>query len=187
MKVYTGNGDKGETTNLSGQTLSKNDAAIHFIGNADELNAYLGLIKAILSNEDSWQFAWKDACNTIKRIQNNLMKIMTYISSGINSPAAENIDFLNNEIKLLEKEIDKLSNNVPEQKKLIIPGKNIIESHIHIARTIARRTERNYFALNITGETLVGAYLNRLSDYLFILSLQESLINFNFINQITGI
>jgi len=197
MKIYSGNGDEGQTLDFAGHKVSKNSRAIHLLGTLDELNCYLGLIKTMLSNDDSWQFSWKAACNYIGKIQKNLMKMMSHVSDS----KCETFLLSDTEIKSIENEIDRLSGNIPKQNKLIIPGNNIIEAQIQIARTIARRAERYFFAykeeillkekaLNKKEISLcpkAGIYLNRLSDYLFILSQQESLINVNFINQITGL
>jgi len=185
MKLYTGKGDSGDTFDHSGKKSSKNDNVIHFLGTLDELNAHLGLVKAMLSNEDSWQFAWKAACIHIEKIQRNLIKLMALVSSAPGESIKYSLS--DTDIQILEKEIDRLTTNVPKKNELIIPGKNIIEAQIQIARTIARRAERLFFAVKekqLCPKT--GVYLNRLSDYLFILSQQESLINVNFINQITG-
>jgi cob(I)alamin adenosyltransferase len=203
MKIYTKKGDAGETSVLSGQKVSKNDSIIHFIGTLEELNSHLGLIKSMLSHIDTWQFDSISSCHFIEKIQKRLMKVMSHVSiMPFVKPAADSSADANNEkyfltdadVKILEKEIDRLVINIPEQRELIIPGKNIIEAQIHIARTVARRAERLYFAMKEahpqTEFTLCPrncAYLNRLSDYLFILSQQESLINVDFINQITGV
>jgi len=185
MKIYTGKGDLGQTSDLNGKSFFKDSPAIHFMGTLDELNSYLGLIKSMLSNEDAWQFAWKSACNFIEKTQKNLMKLMAHVSDNNN----EKYFFADADIVIMEKEIDRLTENIPRKYELVIPGENIIEAQIQIARTVARRAERLFFAVN--REHLLspkaGAYLNRLSDYLFVLSRQESLINVNFINQITGI
>ena len=189
MKIYSGNGDAGFTLDINGQKISKNDDRLHLLGTLDELMAHLGLVKAMLQNEDAWQFSWKSACNFIEKIQKNLMKIMTDVSGAAQNIKEEKKTITDIELNVIEKEIDRLSANIPRQKGLIIPGKNIIEAQIQISRTISRRAERLFFA--VKGNTSLcsntGAYLNRLSDYLFILSQQESLINVNFINQITGI
>jgi len=170
MKIYTGEGDLGETDNLNGQRVSKNDNMIHFIGTIDELNAHLGLIKAMLVNDNTWQFSRKTACHSIEKIQKNLMKIMSHVSDNKN----ENYFFSDTDVYILEKEIDELSEKVPPHYKLVIPGKNIIEAQIHISRAIARRAERMFFAIKEINQFCPGisAYINRLSDYLFVLSQQ---------------
>jgi len=185
MKIYTKKGDSGQTSGLNGEVLPKNHPVIHLTGELDELNAHLGLIKAMLLSDNSWQFTWKSSCNFINKIQKNLMKLMSHVSDT----GCEKYFINNDDVTGIEKEIDRLFENIPKQHELIIPGKNIIEAQIQIARTAARKAERNFFAVNKERPLCAqaGVYLNRLSDYLFILSQQESLINVNFINQITGL
>jgi len=169
----------------SNKEVSKNDISLHFIGTADELNSHLGLVKAMLSNDETWQFTWQSACKILEGIQKNLMKLMSHVSDNKD----EKYFFHENEAKALQKETARLIGNLPKQNKFIIPGKNIIEAQIQIARTVARRAERLYAAVN-EKEIMnpnAAVYLNILSDYLFYLSQQESLINVNFINQFTGI
>ena len=185
MSIYTGKGDKGKTSDLSGREVSKNSAAIHFIGAADELNCHLGLIKAMIVNEDAWQFSGKSASIFLERVQKNIGLIMAHVSDIKNGKF-----FLpEDEVVNLEKEIDRLCSYLPKQERLVIPGRNIIEAQIQIGRTIARKAERLFFAV-MEDQPLrpeAGKYLNRLSDYLFVLSQQESLINVNFIDQVVGV
>ena len=167
MAIYTKKGDKGKTSDLGGHEVPKNNASIHFIGTADELNCHLGLIKAMISNEDSDQ----STHDFLEEIQKNLVIIMSHVSDVTKSNFFLPVD----EVAILEKEIDKLSANLPKQTMLIVPGKSVIEAQIQIARTIARRAERLFFAVGEEQPLCpeAGAYLNRLSDYLFILSQQE--------------
>jgi cob(I)alamin adenosyltransferase len=162
MRIYTGAGDGGETTTLSGQKVSKNDVVIHFEGTADELNSHLGLIKALLQGRER---------EFIEGIQANLVKLMAHVSD----PANERYFWGEDEVGGLEKEIDRLSANLPPLSAMVAPGKNATEAHIHIARAVARRTERLFAAVNAEHPLCpkAGAYLNRLSDYLFTLSRQE--------------
>ena len=167
MGIYTRKGDKGKTSDLSGHEVSKNSTSIHFIGTADELNCHLGLIKAMISNEDSDQ----STRDFLEEIQKNLVIIMSHVSNITNS----NFFLSDDEVAILEKEIDRLSASLPKQTMLIVPGKSVIEAQIQIARAVARRAERLFFAVGEEQPLCpeAGAYLNRLSDYLFILSQQE--------------
>jgi len=164
MKIYSETGDMGETSVLNGKRLSKNDILIHFLGETDELNSRLGLVKAMCHDEKAGQF--------IEEIQKKLMKLMSHISDIEN----EKYFFTEDEITVLENEIDKLSGKAAEQLQFVIPGKNTLEAHIHLARTAARKTERLFFAVNEQRPLCqkAGAYLNRLSDYLFVLSQCQS-------------
>ena len=155
------------------------------MGTVDELNSHLGLIKAMLSNENTWQFSWLSACNFIEKIQKKLMKLMSHTLDVKNC----NHFFSVNDVKELEFEIGRLTAHIPKTTKFVVPGKNIIEAQIHIGRTVARRAERLFAAVNEEQPLCpqAASYLNKLSDYLFFLSQQESSINVNFINQISGI
>jgi len=157
MRIYTGAGDGGETTTLNGEKVSKNDVVIHFEGTADELNSHLGLIKVLLSGSEF-----------IEGIQRNIMKLMAHVSD----PSNERYFLGEDEVNGLEREIDRLSANLPPLSEMAVPGKNATEAHIHIARSVARRTERLFAAVNAEHPLCpqAGVYLNRLSDYLFTLS-----------------
>jgi len=159
MNIFSGTDDTGETSTLDGRRVSKNDAVIHFIGTADELNSHLGLVKAMLSGEDTRQF--------VEEIQKELMKLMSHACD----PANEKYLFGEDEVSVLEEEIARLSQKLPEQQ-FVLPGRSITEAQIHIARTVARKTERLFFAANEKRPLCpeAGVYLNRLSDYLFVLS-----------------
>jgi len=166
MRIYTRTGDGGETSTLGGQRVSKNDVAIHLEGTLDELNSHLGLIKAIIPRDYARQF--------IEGIQLNLMKLMAHVSD----PANGRYLFPDGETGGLEREIDRLSASLPQPAQLTqrlqmaVPGKNATEAQIHIARTVARRAERLFTAVNADPPLCreAGVYLNRLSDYLFMLS-----------------
>jgi cob(I)alamin adenosyltransferase len=153
----------GETSGLDGQELSKNDPVIHFIGDCDELNSHLGLVKALINDTETRRF--------IEGIQKNIMKIMSHASDSADEkyfPGA-------NETASLDRETDRLSQKIQERHEFEIPGKNVTEAQIHITRTVARRAERLFFAACEKQPLCktAGAYLNRLSNYLFILSRQE--------------
>jgi len=152
----------GETATLCGQKVSKNDPVIHLTGTADELNAHLGLVKALIFDEDTRKF--------IGGVQANLMKLMSHVSDPKNS-----VFFIDDsELAVLEKKIAELS-PPPESypNGFSLPGKNVTEAQIHIARTAARRAERMFAAVSERQPMCpnFGAYLNKLSEYLFVLSL----------------
>jgi len=183
--IYTRLGDDGLTMDFTGQKLPKSSGIINLTGALDELSSHLGLIKAMLSHVDAWQYSWRTACVFIEKIQKDLMKLMSHASDIKN----EKYLLCENDVVSVEKEIDKLAKNFPSPASFVIPGKNIIEAQIQIARTVARRAERCFFAVREEFSLCpyAGNFLNRLSDYLFALSQQESLVNVNFINQITGV
>jgi ATP:cob(I)alamin adenosyltransferase len=148
------------TTLLNGQKVSKNDPIIHFTGTADELNSHLGLVKVLLDESENRLF--------IEEIQKNLMKLMSHVSDT----ADEKYFFTVIETARLEKEIERLSALIPKKSQFVLPGSDVIEAQIHIARTVARRAERLLVALNEQQPLChdAGVYLNKLSGYLFVLS-----------------
>lgn len=164
MKVYTKSGDLGETSLLGGTRISKAELQIESYGTVDELNSYVGLIRDQISNE-------KITIELIE-IQDRLFTIGSHLANDktknkIQLPEVKEID-----INRLENEIDKLDEELPVMNAFILPGGHIIASHIHIARCVCRRAERQVVRLNEAWEipTIIIKYLNRLSDYLFVLS-----------------
>ena len=160
MNPTTKAGDKGTTGYLSGERSSKNAPLIHLVGALDELNSHLGLVKSRLNDEIDRKF--------VEAAQLNLMKLMAHASD----PGNEKYIFSEDEPAGLESEINRFKEFLPKKFSLVVPGKSETEAFIHIARTVARRAERYFVAandekrLNPNG----GEYLNRLSDYLFVLS-----------------
>lgn len=159
MKIYTKTGDKGQTSLVGGTRVSKASAKIEAYGTVDELNSSLGIIAAY--NEHYADF--------IKSIQHKLFNI------GSTLAAEEDLEFELptidlDDITTLEKEIDRLSKILPKLKNFILPGGSVLSAHTHVARCICRRAERRVVELDDQAYILHVQYLNRLSDYLFILS-----------------
>ena len=148
------------TTLLNGKKVSKNDILIHFIGAADELNSHLGLVKPLPVGGDTREF--------IEEIQKNLMKLMSHVSDSKNKKYI----FTDKEPAELEKETERLKALLPELTQFVLPGRDVVDAQIHIARTVARRAERLFAAANEKQPLCpnAGVYLNKLSDYLFVLS-----------------
>ena len=142
----------------------KNSAVFHFIGTTDELNSHLGLVKAMLLNKNTSQAVY----HFIEKIQKNLMKLMSHASDIKN----DKFFFSESEVMELKKEIDILMETLPRLTGFVLPGRNIMEAQIHIARSIARRAERLFYHANEEQVLCPRAaeYLNKLSDYLFALS-----------------
>ena len=161
-KIYTKGGDKGKTSLVGGSRVSKSNDIIDAIGNVDELNALLGLVVYNLK---------KPFISTIKDIQNDLFDIGADLATPINKKGTAlriNKDY----IVYLEKEIDKINNNLPPLNSFVLPGGSKISSIIHLARTVNRRCERSVVKLNEKQKVNIEVlkYLNRLSDYLFVLA-----------------
>lgn len=172
MKIYTKTGDKGITGIIGGKRVLKNDLKIEAYGTIDELNSFLGLLRC--KNIDL------NSKNSLLKIQNFLFEIGAVLASEtMNISQQVNTDFEQNTL-FLESQINTIDNCLPELKAFIIPGSNEVEATCQIARTICRRAERNIVSLmsqNNDVEVIVK-YINRLSDYLFILSRKFS-IDFN--------
>ena len=163
MKIYTKTGDKGETSPLSGSRVSKSDLRIESYGTVDELNSYLGLIRDHIDDPALKEF--------ITSIQEYLFTIGSHLADDgkrdFNLPELSE-DF----ILTLEASIDSMNETVPPMTNFILPGGLPVISYIHIARTICRRAERRVVNLQSQESRydLVVRYLNRLSDYLFVLA-----------------
>ena len=163
-KIYTKGGDKGETSLLGGTRVPKYHDRIEAYGTVDELNSFIGLIR---DQEIPNQF--KDI---LLKIQNDLFTAESHLAAD----KIENTERLpklgNPEIALLEYEIDEMNSVLPELKNFILPGGHTVVSYCHIARTICRRAERLTIKLADKYEVdgLIIKYLNRLSDYLFVLA-----------------
>jgi len=169
VKIYTKTGDKGKTGLYGGKRVYKSDERIEAYGTIDELNAFIGLLY------DSIEFA--EIKNELSEIQDRLFTIGSSLASDPDK--IEDLikpDLKETDIISLEQSIDKYSENLPPLKHFILPGGNVIVSTCHVARTICRRAERNVIALHQKQEVeeIIIRYLNRLSDYLFVLSRQLS-------------
>ncbi len=165
FKIYTKTGDGGNTSLIGGKKVPKFHLRIESYGTVDELNSHIGLVNDLVTQLES---------NTILReIQDRLFTIGSILASDPEKKSGVSIPDLHDEdIGLLETEIDKMSELLPEMKSFILPGGHITVSSIHIARCVCRRSERLCVQLQKEEgvSPLIIKYLNRLSDYLFILA-----------------
>lgn len=164
MKIYTKTGDKGTTALFGGKRVPKSNIRIQAYGTVDELNSYIGLIR------------FKDinprAIETLGEIQDRLFTLGSILAS---EPGKKNLvvpDLLESDIEFLEKEIDHMNESLPELKSFVLPGGNDAIGFCHVARCVCRRAERDAVSLaeNEPVPDVTIKYLNRLSDYLFVLS-----------------
>ena len=163
FKIYTKTGDKGETALFGGRRLPKSHLRIDAYGTVDELNSFLGLVRD--ETED------QDVRNVLYQIQNRLFTIGANLASDPEkSPDVP--DLLEEDIQLLESEIDRMEEVLPPLKNFILPGGHTLVSKTHVARCVCRRAERLTVAVNAENQVpdIILQYLNRLSDYLFVLS-----------------
>ena len=163
MKIYTKKGDSGTNQLIGGKRVPKSNSRIEAYGTVDELNSYLGLLRD--QNVDTHTF------EMIIEIQDRLFTIGALLAneSDSNSMKLPLID--NKDVVLLENQIDKMNEDLPEMRSFILPGGHTTVSYCHIARCICRRAERLVVDLPKTTlqHDLILVYLNRLSDYLFVL------------------
>ena len=164
MKIYTKTGDNGTTALYGGKRLSKGELRIEAYGTVDELNSYLGLVATYLKE--------KEYCDLFIDIQNRLFDIGTHLAA---EPGKKNLvlpEIPESKVTVLEIFIDKMNEKLPELKFFILPGGNKAASVCHIARTVCRRAERCVVRLseNDSVEKILIQYLNRLSDFLFVLA-----------------
>jgi cob(I)alamin adenosyltransferase len=164
FKIYTKTGDAGQTSLIGGIRVPKFHIRIESYGTVDELNSYIGLIKDSYNN--------KEVNAILAEIQDRLFTIGSLLASEPTKSKMKVPDIYDKDIELLENEMDKMDKTLPELKSFILPGGNMVASHCHVARCICRRAERLVVHLATESEvnTIVTTYLNRLSDYLFMLS-----------------
>ncbi|MCC6760203.1 MAG: cob(I)yrinic acid a,c-diamide adenosyltransferase [Chitinophagaceae bacterium] len=166
FKIYTKTGDKGTTSLIGGTKVLKNHSRIESYGTIDELNSYIGLIRDLLQHEASGK--------VLLEIQDRLFTIGSSLACDPNKETPLKIPDLNtSDISLLETEMDRMDEVLEPMKSFILPGGHPTISTIHIARCVCRRAERlcvQLMDMEEPVEPLVLKYLNRLSDYLFILA-----------------
>jgi cob(I)alamin adenosyltransferase len=172
MKIYTKTGDTGNTSLIGGTKVSKSHPRIEAYGTVDELNSYIGLCKDLLAD--------KNSNSTLQEIQDRLFTIGAALACDPDKETKMKIpDLKEEDITLLEIEIDKMNDALPPMKSFILPGGHPTVSHLHVARCICRRAERCCVRLQIEKnevEPIIPKYLNRLSDYLFILARYAALL-----------
>lgn len=164
MKIYTKAGDKGKTSLIGGTRVLKSNLRVEAYGTIDELNSYIGLIR-------DQQIA-SELREKLINIQRKLFTAESLVALDPKAKQPELSQLKEGDVKFLEKEIDVMNGSLSELSNFILPGGHTIVSYCHIARTITRRAERALIRLSETEPVneLVMKYLNRLSDYLFVLA-----------------
>lgn len=164
-KVYTRGGDKGQTSLVGGQRVSKASRRLEAYGTVDELSSHLGLLAAMLPEGDDQAM--------IIRIQNCLFNVCTNLATDQDqTPLYPSAHLPEGEIELVEKEVDAIMGLLPERQGFVLPGGTEEAAQAHVCRTVCRRAERCIVALSeeATVSPEVQQYVNRLSDYLFVLA-----------------
>jgi cob(I)alamin adenosyltransferase len=155
-KIYTRTGDDGNTGMADGSRLAKDDLLVHAIGEVDELNSQL----AVLASKAPVVFA-----ESIRTIQNELFNVGAELAMGQAMIKQSSVNWL-------EQSLDELNQTLTPLKEFILPGGGLAASHCHVARAVCRRAERSLVSLNKQKalNKYLMAYINRLSDYLFVLA-----------------
>lgn len=166
FKIYTKTGDKGSTSLIGGVRVPKNHIRIESYGTVDELNSYIGMVC--------------DAANDVlitewlREIQDRLFTIGSALATSPDKDVKMKLpDLHESDVIWLEQKIDEMNESLPEMRSFILPGGHIAASTAHVARCVCRRAERICVGMEQEGEfmpELIIQYLNRLSDFLFVLS-----------------
>ena len=163
-KIYTKGGDKGETSLLGGTRVPKYHERIEAYGTLDELNSFIGLLCDHVDNVSTKE--------TLIKIQNNVFVVESHLAADKLEDMERLPMLTDDDILFLEKEIDRMNVYLPELKSFILPGGHPVVSYCHVARTVCRRAER--LTIKVAEiypvENIIIRYLNRLSDYFFVLA-----------------
>lgn len=164
MKIYTKTGDTGKTALIGGMRVLKADPRIEAYGTIDELIAFTGLLRDGLVNPD--------IKSILLKVQDRLMVIASLLAAQDEASARALPQLKEQDVVVLEKEIDRMEEHLEPLRSFVIPGGHPLVSHCHICRTICRRAERRVIILpgTLSSFALIIKYLNRLSDFLFVLS-----------------
>jgi cob(I)alamin adenosyltransferase len=170
MKIYTRTGDDGTTGLIGGSRVKKYNIRLEAYGTIDELNSYIGLIRSMQTNDH--------ADGILGIIQNKLFVIGAHLATEDSiTLIKKQMPVVKPDIELLEQEMDRMNSELPELRNFILPGGCQASSFCHVARTVCRRAERRIVELSEKNEVAPNLikFINRLSDYLFVLSRKVSL------------
>lgn len=173
MKIYTRKGDTGTAGLLNGTRILKSDHQIEAFGDIDELNSSLGVLRAVFPEEEN------DRLQEIETIQSDLFHMGAWLATPRTSTSLQTLEGINDKkVTFLESAIDHLDSLLPPLKGFILPNGNLAAAYSHLARTVCRRAERH--VVRLSAQAPLGSkpkhlgavlkYLNRLSDYLFVLA-----------------
>ena len=163
MKIYTGKGDEGYTSLLGGSRVSKDDLQIEAYGTVDELNSWIGMLAV-----EPLMGTYKPL---LQSIQHRLFDMGSILAKGERASLMSLPSISEEHIQLLEDAMDGMTAALPELTSFILPGSGQVNAKTHVGRTVCRRAERRVVALNQFEaiDSLILIYLNRLSDFLFVL------------------
>ncbi len=173
MKIYTKKGDDGTTGLLGGTRLPKHHLRIESYGTVDELNSHIGMLRDLWQEEEHYHM--------LLEIQDRLFTLGSLLALDPEHVGKMKLPVIRSkDVEVLEKAMDEMETVLPEMRNFVLPGGHVAVSQAHIARCVCRRAERLVVALaeSDSGQGVAIQYLNRLSDYLFVLSRR--------ISQLTG-
>ncbi len=164
MKVYTRKGDAGETSLIGGVRVGKDSLRIDAYGTVDELNSFVGLLRDQLQD--------KHAVKILIEVQDRLFTLGSLLAEAPGGSRMKLPQVIQADIDLLEQEIDAMDEVLPPMTSFVLPGGHTTVSTTHVCRTVCRRAERLVVHLgrDYSIEPIIPMYLNRLSDYLFVLA-----------------
>jgi cob(I)alamin adenosyltransferase len=173
FKIYTKTGDKGTTALIGGVRVPKSHIRIESYGTVDELNSYIGMVNDMTNHAEISEW--------LREIQDRLFTVGSTLATNPDKEVKMKLpDVHEEDVAWLEQHIDKMNETLPEMRSFILPGGNLAASTTHVARCVCRRAERLCVGMHESGEyvpDLVIKYLNRLSDFLFVLARYIAHIN----------
>jgi len=164
MKIYTKSGDKGETSLVYGVRVPKYSARVEAYGTCDEANSSIGLALSLLPETDEWQ--------ELRKVFHIVQTKLFHVGAELATPEGKKVGWpiQEEDVTFLEQQIDAMDAQLPPLTNFVLPGGHPAAAALHVARTVARRAERN--ASHVGQQEQVNAavlkYLNRLSDFLFV-------------------
>lgn len=179
MKLYTKTGDNGMTSLCGGERVSKDDIRVEAYGTVDELNAHIGLLKSYLqsshrSNINSGECNHQDLSSSIISFLEEVQRELFVVGGALakESSITSKLPSVSALVVQLEHQIDGLTAAIPAQHNFIYPGGNLMSAQCHVCRTVCRRAERRIITLSKVAQIPeeIFPFMNRLSDYFFILS-----------------
>jgi cob(I)alamin adenosyltransferase len=170
-KVYTRTGDKGETSLVGGRRLAKDHLRIESYGTVDELNAIVGIARSLILEQKSFAHRQQTG-EVLQGIQQKLFDLGSELATHAEDFYEGQIKAVESDVKWLEQLIDTLNAKIEPLKSFVLPGGNLINAHLHQARTVCRRAERLVirFSKDETTNPYLIKFLNRLSDLFFVLA-----------------
>lgn len=166
IRIYTKTGDAGSTSLIGGTKVSKSHLRIEAYGTVDELNSHIGLCRDLIGEGQH--------AVVLREVQDRLFTMGSNLAQDPGRTTKMQIpDLVSEDVHFLEKEIDRMTEALPEMKNFILPGGHAVSAQVHIARCICRRAERCCVKLHSEEApvpSIILQYLNRLSDYLFTLA-----------------